>query len=509
MPKQNDRKELAKALVGKFGITQKQAERFIQTFFDVVSDGIHYDKQVKVKGLGTFKVIEVKDRESVNIKTGERFMIEGREKITFTPDAVMKELVNKPFSQFETVALNDGVDFSDIDAAYSETESQSVDSLSSTEIVTIVPEEQPVIAPVMTEPVEEPVEEIEQTTVETKVEQVIPEEDETVAEEAVVEEPVVEEPVAEEPVAEEPVAEEPVAEEPVAEELLEAETANEPIQEDVAVEEPVEEPVMEEDTDDVHKEEPSQEQTGNEEEEAAPVAKAALLSAENGDKEREETEEESETDNQEDTDMEDNSSIWGKLLAFVVVAALAFGVGYLLGNKFTSKREIPIGATEMIEGTVHDSIMVDSAQINDSILKAKDALIKAKVDSVTRMNEARNESIRAARAKVIAEEKRAEEEKKQQATQQQQSSPAEAPLSQKDASQVLQNARTIMAHGAYNIVGTAQTITVKKGQTMKSISRTYLGSEMACYIQCHNNVAEVKEGMQIKIPKLELKKKKK
>ncbi|MBR3471647.1 MAG: HU family DNA-binding protein [Prevotella sp.] len=505
MAKQNDRKELAKALVGKFGITQKQAERFIQTFFDVVSDGIHYDKQVKVKGLGTFKVIEVKDRESVNIKTGERFMIEGREKITFTPDAVMKELVNKPFSQFETVALNDGVDFSDIDAAYSETEAQSVDSLSSTEIVTIVPEEQPVIVPVMTEPVEEPVEETEQTTVETKVEQVIPEEDETFAEEAVVEEPVVEEPV-----AEEPVAEEPVAEEPVAEELLEAETANEPIQEDVAVvEEPVEEPVMEEDTDDVHKEEPSQEQTGNEEEEAAPVAKAALLSAENGDKEREETEEESETDNQEDTDMEDNSSIWGKLLAFVVVAALAFGVGYLLGNKFTSKREIPIGATEMIEGTVHDSIMVDSAQINDSILKAKDALIKAKVDSVTRMNEARNESIRAARAKVIAEEKRAEEEKKQQAIQQQQSSPSEAPLSQKDASQVLQNARTIMAHGAYNIVGTAQTITVKKGQTMKSISRTYLGSEMACYIQCHNNVAEVKEGMQIKIPKLELKKKKK
>ena len=489
MPKQNDRKELAKALVGKFGITQKQAERFIQTFFDVVSDGIHYDKQVKVKGLGTFKVIEVKDRESVNIKTGERFMIEGREKITFTPDAVMKELVNKPFSQFETVALNDGVDFSDIDAAYSETETQSVDSLSSTEIVTIVPEEQPVIAPVMTEPVEEPVEEIEQTTVETKVEQVIPEEDETVAEEAVVEEPVAEEPVAEEP--------------------LEVETANEPIQEDITVEEPVDEPVMEEDTDEVHEEEPSQEQTGSEEEEAEPVVKAALLDVENGDKEREETEEESETDNQEDTDMEDNSSIWGKLLAFVVVAALAFGVGYLLGNKFTSKREIPIGATEMIEGTVHDSIMVDSAQINDSILKAKDALIKAKVDSVTRMNEARNESIRAARAKVIAEEKRAEEEKKQQATQQQQSSPAEAPLSQKDASQVLQNARTIMAHGAYNIVGTAQTITVKKGQTMKSISRTYLGSEMACYIQCHNNVAEVKEGMQIKIPKLELKKKKK
>ena len=489
MPKQNDRKELAKALVGKFGITQKQAERFIQTFFDVVSDGIHYDKQVKVKGLGTFKVIEVKDRESVNIKTGERFMIEGREKITFTPDAVMKELVNKPFSQFETVALNDGVDFSDIDAAYSETESQSVEPIPSTESVTIVPEEQPVIAPVMTEPVEEPVEETDQTTVETTIEQVIPEVDETVAEEVVTEEPVAEEPVAEEP--------------------LEVETANEPIQEDVAVEEPVEEPVMEEDTDDVHKEEPSQEQTGNEEEEATAVAKAALLSAENGDKEREETEEESETDNQEDTDMEDNSSIWGKLLAFVVVAALAFGVGYLLGNKFTSKREIPIGATEMIEGTVHDSIMVDSAQINDSILKAKDALIKAKVDSVTRMNEARNESIRAARAKVIAEEKRAEEEKKQQATQQQQSTPSEAPLSQKDASQVLQNARTIMAHGAYNIVGTAQTITVKKGQTMKSISRTYLGSEMACYIQCHNNVAEVKEGMQIKIPKLELKKKKK
>lgn len=234
--------------------------------------------------------------------------------------------------------------------------------------------------------------------------------------------------------------------------------------------------------------------------------KAALLAQENGE------ESEEEIDNQEEIDMEDNSSIWGKLLAFVVVAALAFGIGYFLGNKLSSKQVIPIGASEMIEGTVTDSLLVDSTQITDSILKAKDALIKAKVDSVTRLNEARNESIRAARAKAVAEEKAAAEQKQQETVQPQpetvqpQPEPQPRELTQKEASQVLQTARSIMAHGAYNIVGTDQTITVKKGQTMQSISKTYLGSKMACYIQCHNNVAEVKEGMKLKIPKLELKK---
>ena len=106
--------DLAKYLSAKHKIQQKEAERFLTAVVDVLNEGLHYEKLVKVKGLGTFKVIEVKNRESVNVNTGERILIEGRPKITFTPDAVMKDLVNKPFAQFETVVLNEGVTFDNL-----------------------------------------------------------------------------------------------------------------------------------------------------------------------------------------------------------------------------------------------------------------------------------------------------------------------------------------------------------------------------------------------------------
>ena len=106
--------DLAKYLSKKHKIQQKEAERFLTALVDVLNEGLHYEKLVKVKGLGTFKVIEVKNRESVDVNTGERILIEGRPKITFTPDAVMKDLVNKPFAQFETVVLNEGVPFDNL-----------------------------------------------------------------------------------------------------------------------------------------------------------------------------------------------------------------------------------------------------------------------------------------------------------------------------------------------------------------------------------------------------------
>lgn len=107
---------IADAVAKKHKITVKEAEKFVSAIFDVVNEGLKTDKLVKVKGLGTFKVQSVKPRESVNVNTGERVLIEGHEKVSFTPDATMKELVNKPFAQFETVVLNDGVDFADIES---------------------------------------------------------------------------------------------------------------------------------------------------------------------------------------------------------------------------------------------------------------------------------------------------------------------------------------------------------------------------------------------------------
>ena len=156
--------DLAAILIEKNGLKKTEAKHFVTAIFDVIRDAVEKEKLVKVKGLGTFKVIDVDARESVNINTGGRVLIDGHSKITFTPDSTMKELVNKPFSSFETVVLNEGVEFDD--------------------------------EPVVEEPV---------------------------IEEPVVEEPVVEEPVAEEPVVEEPVVEEPVAEEPAVEEPLEEE----------------------------------------------------------------------------------------------------------------------------------------------------------------------------------------------------------------------------------------------------------------------------------------------
>ena len=462
MAKANDRREIGLAIAQKYGMSRKQAERFVQTFFEVINDGLHHDKLVKVKGLGTFKVIDVKERESVNIRTGERFMIEGREKITFTPDAVMKELVNKPFSQFETVVVNDGVDFSEIDAAhradvtYTETEDvASSDSLEETQ-TPISPAHISPLADILT--------------------------DEESEAPAMTVEPVVEK-----------------IDDPL--DFSDNET-NEENKENKHNEDAYED--KEEEGISINNKENEEEIEENSVDE---VLKETMEESEV---------EEKDNDNdhlEEDTDMEENSSIWSKLLAFVIVAALAFGVGYWLGNRLSPQKYIPVGSSEVIEGLAHDSIMTDSTTINDSIMKAKDAIIKAKVDSVTRLNEARNDSIRARAKKIIDEKAQAEADAKKSTpvtpmtSKPEQSKVVEEQPKANDA-QVLAQARSIMTHGAYNIVGTAQTITVKKGQTMKCISKTYLGSEMACYIQCHNNVAEVTEGMQLRIPKLELKKKK-
>ncbi len=107
--------QLATILVKKNGLSNDDATKFVNAIFDIVKEGLETDKIVKIKGFGTFKIIDVDPRESVNVNTGERVLINGHQKITFTPDSVMKEMVNRPFAQFETVVLNDGVDFSDID----------------------------------------------------------------------------------------------------------------------------------------------------------------------------------------------------------------------------------------------------------------------------------------------------------------------------------------------------------------------------------------------------------
>ena len=159
--------DLASLLAEKHGISHKEAEMFVSLLFDIAKGALHAQKQVKIKGLGTFKLTSVSSRESIDVNTGQRILIEGRDKVSFTPDAAMKNLVNRPFAQFETVILKDDVDFTDIDKKYDEKVEEEA-----------LPTEEPVVEePIVEEPAQE---------------------------ETIVEEPVVEKPVQEEPIVEEP-----------------------------------------------------------------------------------------------------------------------------------------------------------------------------------------------------------------------------------------------------------------------------------------------------------------
>ena len=206
--------DIINLLCEKQGISPKDSETFVRTMFDVIEEALTNEKYVKIKGLGTFKLTEVNSRESVHVNTGERIEIQGHSKVSFTPDTSMKELINKPFSHFETVVLNEGVELED--TAVEEVEILETTDASET---TIVIEETTPPAPseevISTEetPIEEPVIEVPSAE-ETIVEEIVVEE-EPIIEQPIVEEPIVEEPIIEEPIAEEPITQEPEPEAPV------------------------------------------------------------------------------------------------------------------------------------------------------------------------------------------------------------------------------------------------------------------------------------------------------
>ena len=407
------KQDLVNLLAQKNGLSRKKNVQFVNELVDLINEVLKDEKLLKISGLGTFKVIDTKDRESVNVQTGDRFVIEGRNKITFTPDAAMRELVNRPFSQFETVVLNDGVDFSDI------------------------PEEPADEEPIIEEPApEEPINE-------TPIEPIEP----------IVEQPIIEQPIVEQPIIEQPIIEQPINDEP---------------------------PII------------------------------PLLDPENT-----ETEENNNNETTEDTIMEEEkSNVWKWLAALIICTAIGFAGGYYVGKRFAPMKFIPVEKTEMIQGEFVDSTMIDSIYAEDSMERARDAKIKARVDSITRAHEARNESIRVAKLKKASENTAkldaamaAKQAAQQSADKAAPAAPA-ATLPKGDNSQTVNNAKAMVSNGAYTIVGTQETITVKPGQTMKKISKFYLGDGMECYIQAYNGISEVTEGMKLKIPKLQVKKRK-
>ena len=403
--------EIAAILTAKSKLKKKDADRFANTIFEVVKDGLATDRLVKIKGLGTFKVIDIESRESVNVNTGERVVIEGHEKVTFTPDTTMKELVNKPFSQFETVVLNEGVEFDDPVEPEEPVEAgeavEAVETVEPVEAVEPVQEDAPILQ--FVEPIEEQEPQVEETPVEEPAVEELP----TVEEEPAVEEP---EPKAEEP---EPEAEE--TPEPPVEETPEPES-----------EEEFDESILEE--------------------------------------------------------MELNRKYRNKLRNWAIVALFAcagsFVAGYFVGHH----------QSEAIEATNMDEVAVGVQEETDSsAVVQKDAATEAVAPDTMPSKSQSAENVAPVPVPVTTPTTPA----------------AAAPAG--DYSKYEQMDGRVRT-GAYRIVGTAEEVKAKEGETVGRISRRYLGPDMECYVEVYNGLkasTQLKAGQTIKIPKLEVKKLKK
>lgn len=430
--------DLAELLAEAEGLQKNEAQSFVRVFFDTITRGLEVDKMVKVKGLGTFKLVDVDSRESVNVNTGERFLIDGHAKITFTPDNSLKEMVNRPFAHFETVVLNDGVtdeDLEEVDRKFEET--VPVEGLED------FLAEEPVI-PTIIEPVAP----------------VLPAEPAVVAQpEPEVENPVaVEEPVVAPVTPEEPTAlaepEVPVAETPAAVEIPAA-----PAVEPVA---PVTEPVIPAEP---VKEQPAPAETAAEPASSEPVL-VKLVDPVNVNVSPEPVEHTPEPEAE--TKNNHFRNIW------IVLCIVALLLGYLLGyfNVFSPKssyRPSIIRDTVYVQKIVRDTIEVEKVVPNELITEPK------------------AEEPKSGAAKTEAK-------------------PAAKPVEQTVDSNIPQ-----LKGGAYLIVGTKETYTLRGGETIRIIAERYFGSrQMAPYIALYNNIPNpdmVAAGTVLKIPELKLKKK--
>lgn len=408
--------DVASKLIVQNGLSKKEATRFANKMFDLIREALEEDKTVKVKGLGTFKIIDVESRESVNVNTGERVLIEGHNKITFTPDLLMKELVNKPFSQFETIVLNDGVDFKDpsqeeldqetIEAEESEGESDNMP------LVDFASEEKPASADEIAD------EDIPEWVIEPYVI-----------------------PAPEKPV--EP--EEPIVEpEPLMEPVPIAESESSVESEPIADPEPIAEP---------------------------------------------ETVEEEDSESEEFVDVEDDEEqpVDRKWILWLLACLLALVAGYLLGSylplqSLTESKESVPPKVEKTE--VKKTLEVKKAPEVKKVPEAEEPKIQKEPEVIKQPETPKQPEVKAS-----VEEKT-----------------PEVVLDKYESKD------SRVKNGAYRIVGTDFVEKVREGDNLQRIAKRTLGEGMECYIEVYNDLnatSELKTGQEIKIPKVEWKKKKK
>lgn len=406
--------EISRVLVEKNGLSQQEASRFVQELFATIQQGLETDRVVKVKGLGTFKMINVEARESVSVRTGERVMIESHTKVTFTPDTVMRELVNKPFSQFETVVLNDGVEFSDMPEEEEEPETET--------FVETDPEPEPIVEP-EPEPIVEPEPEL---VVEPEPEPIVEPEPEPVVE---------------------------AEPEPVP--VLGAEP--EPVPVLGAEPEPAPNPVVES---------------------SFPPTPHQLI--------------EDDEDDDDDAGEEEPTS-WLRWLMYAIFALLLLCIGGA-GGYFAKDYIAPAVSDTII---IHDTLVIIEQE--DTLEDVEEMQAEEPVEN---MQPTSNTAENTQPTPKTAENA--------------QPTPSTVENTQPKATAVeldeyeKKDARIRL--GAYRIVGLDHEVKVLAGQTFYSICRAHLGPDMACYVEAYNNLPQnpqIKEGQVIRIPKLQLKKRRK
>lgn len=545
--------DLAQRLAEKSGISLQDAELFIRKMFDVANEGLQSDKLVKMKWLGTFKVMAVKDRESVDVNTGERIIIEGRDKISFTPDNILKEIVNKPFAQFETVVVNDGVDFDEIDRKFENAEEDGPVSDSTLECVP----------------------DSENSSVESFVEQdssatsgvidfldeenAAPVSDEMIVIGERLSQENVAEPEEKKPEGSEPAATEPAVFKPAVSEPVESESATSELEtkeSEVPAQNEVESVVSDEEKESTLTEEtPIAEKVPSGEDNS--ITETPIVEKVPSDKENfTETPIEEEASSDEETPSSDEETDKRHVVlprslvvaASVVFLAMIVGFGWFAFNygkmaaqrdhlalqldnyqQIATEKKAPTKSASTQEEILRKKAIEDSvrmAQASEAVKKVENAeqnmnatVDKQSIDAKSPEAKKNLEAKKLADAKNLADAKRQVDAKKLAETKKQQEAKKLAEAKKKEEARKLAEKHAAQASskydqdarvrtGAYRIIGVSEVVTAREGQTIKSLSQKYLGPGMECYVEALNGNSLLKPGQKVKIPKLELKKKK-
>lgn len=527
---------LAKAVASKRGLIQAEAERFIATMFEVAGDGIQEDKLLKMKWLGTFKITSVKDRESVDVNTGERILIEGRDKISFTPDNILKEIINKPFAQFETVVVNDGIDFSDIDEKFAnmerEEEELQLQKEQECHDEEVVQEEQNAELPQkedLSQEEEQPRE--EEHSQEVELNEDLSQEAKKSQESLLDAELQSQEGGQKDELSQE--ANTPISEETVA---LSSELKNAEISED-DISETSEDNISQTSDDTISKTEENgipeevgmlishlKENKSEAEEiekveetkvkEEAEVPKAAEAHVEKTPEEAKVVVSQSNVENKKQPEYDetlDEDEAYASdrhhlvipkyvvALVSVVFVALLGGLCWFafIYGKMQARQEqmeMQLKAIKPQPQPKPKPMVVAPVDTAKSVASSDD-----KTDAENALAngaQANNEQTDHAQ---LAMKKKAKQDSIRMAQ-------ANNAVKMAEKASVYLNDPRIRT-GAYRIVGVEKTVTAKSGQTLAGLSKLYLGPGMECYMQAINGCSEIKPGQKVKIPKLELKRK--